>query len=265
MRLSRTVAAATVVVALIGSALATGAAAQTGKPKAADVGITPTQIRLAVIADVDTPVDPGLFQSAVNEVNVWAAIVNQHGGIAGRKVVIDFYDSKLSANDTTNATIQACSRDFAMVGTEALFMQDVSNVVTCKNAQGKAVGLPDIAGLALDPAELCSPVTYTVSTDASFCPTENDDPQTYTTAQGDFLYYLKNNKKLHGIFVVADDTKPAENSQVTVFHAGINLGIKEDGDGIYLVSATSPQSAMTPLISGGQDQQLELRVQRVGL
>ena len=248
MRLSRAVAATSVVVALIGSILATGAGAQTGKPKAADVGITPTQIRLAVVADVDTPVDPGLFQSAVNEVNAWAAIVNQHGGIAGRKVVIDFYDSKLSTNDTTNGTIQACSRDFAMVGNEALFMDNVTNVVTCKDAQGKPVGLPDIAGLALDPNELCSPVTYTVSGDASFCPTLGQDPQTYTTAQGDFLYYLKNNKNLHGIFVVADDTKPAENSETEVFDAGIKLGVKEDGTGIYAVSATSLQSVMTPLI-----------------
>jgi hypothetical protein len=248
MRLSRAVAATIVVVALIGSILATVAGAQTGKPNAADVGITPTQIRLAVIADVDTPVDPGLFQSAVSEVNAWAALVNKHGGIAGRKVVIDFYDSKLSANETTNATIQACSRDFAIVGTEALFMDDVSNVVSCKDAQGKPVGIPDLAGLALDPAELCSPVTYTVSTDASFCPTLNQHPQTYTTAQGDFLYYLKNNKNLHGIFVVANDTKPAENSQIVVFNAGINLGVKKDGTGIYTVSATSPQSAMTPLI-----------------
>jgi len=243
------VGAATItVVALIGSILATGAAAQAAKPKAADVGITPTQIRLAVIADVDTPVDPGLFQTAVNVVNAWARNVNQHGGIAGRKVVIDFYDSKLSPDNTRNAIIQACSRDFAMVGTEALFMSNVSDMVNCTDAQGRPVGLPDLAGLALDPAELCSPVTYTVSGDASYCPTLDQHPQTYTAAQGDFLYYLKNHKDLHGIFVLADDIKSAENSQMVPFEAGVNLGVKKDGTGFYGVSATSPQSAMTPLV-----------------
>ena len=39
------------------------------------------------------------------------------GGLAGRKVVVDFYDSKLNPNDTTNAEIQACENDVAMVGT----------------------------------------------------------------------------------------------------------------------------------------------------
>jgi len=248
MTLSRVAVATIAVVALIGSVLGTAAGAQPAKPKAEDIGITPTQIRLAIVADVDTPVDPGLFQAARDEVNAWAAIVNKHGGIAGRKVVIDFYDSKLSPSDATNATIQACSRDFAMVGNEALFMDNVSNVVSCKDAQGKTVGLPDIAGLALDPAELCSPVTYTVSGDASFCPTVNEHPQTYNTGQGDFVYYLKNNKNLHGVFVVADDTKPAENSEIRVFDAGIKLGVKEDATGIYMVSATSPQAAMTPVI-----------------
>ena len=35
------------------------------------------------------------------------------GGLAGRKVVVDFYDSKLNPNETTNAEIQACENDVA--------------------------------------------------------------------------------------------------------------------------------------------------------
>jgi hypothetical protein len=248
MRRVRTAAATITVVALIGSILAAGAAAQTGTQKAADVGITATQIRLGVIADVDTPVSPGLFQSAVNAMNAWAKLVNQHGGIAGRKVVIDFIDSKLSPDNTRNAIIQACSQDFALVGTEALFMNNVDDLVGCKDAQGQPVGLPDLAGLALDPAELCSPVTYTVSGDASYCPTLSQHPQTYAAQQGDFLYYLKNNKNLHGIFLVPTDLQSTKNSQSIPFEAGLNLGIKKDGTGFYDVTAQLPQSALTPFI-----------------
>ena len=34
------------------------------------------------------------------------------GGVAGRKVVVDFLDSKLSPNDARNSAITACGEDF---------------------------------------------------------------------------------------------------------------------------------------------------------
>jgi hypothetical protein len=133
------------VVGLIGSSVA-DAGAQSAKPKAEDVGITDSQIRLAVIADVDTPVQPGLFQKSVDAVRAWAKVVNQAGGIAGRKLVIDFIDSKLNPNETRNAIITACANDFALVGGEALFVNNVDDMVACKNAAGQAIGIPDAPG-----------------------------------------------------------------------------------------------------------------------
>ena len=51
------------VVAFATPAAATKPAAHsaTEQPKATDVGVTPTTIRIAVIADVNTPLAPGLF------------------------------------------------------------------------------------------------------------------------------------------------------------------------------------------------------------
>jgi hypothetical protein len=49
------------------AAAASPAAAQE-KPKADDVGITDTEIRIAVVADVDNPVVPALFKSGVDAV-----------------------------------------------------------------------------------------------------------------------------------------------------------------------------------------------------
>ena len=89
---------------------AAGAGAQSSKPKADDVGITDSEIRLAVIADVDTPVQPGLFQKSVDAMKAWADVVNKAGGVAGRKVVIDFIDSKLNPNETRNAIITGVRR-----------------------------------------------------------------------------------------------------------------------------------------------------------
>ena len=95
------------------------------------MGITDDEIRVAMIADVENAVVPGLFQPSVDVVRAWAKNLNKKGGIAGRKVVVDFIDSKLSANEARNAAIQACADDFAMVGGEALFLNNVDDMVAC--------------------------------------------------------------------------------------------------------------------------------------
>jgi len=247
MRFSRAVLTAVAVVALIGSTL--GAVAAAAPPaKAADVGITDKEIRLAVVADVENPVVPGLFQSAVDGMRAWAKLVNKHGGIAGRKVAIDFIDSKLSPDEARNATIKACSDDFAMVGGEALFLNNVDDVTECPDANGKPVGMPDLPGLALDPTERCSPVTYIASGDTAYCATKDEHPQTYHSQRGEALYYLEKNKDLHGIFTVPSDLRSTKNSQQAYFEADVASGIKKDGEGFIDTSARSPQSAMTPIV-----------------
>src|SRR5690348_8720399 len=80
------------------------ASAQSGEtPKATDVGITDKEIHVAVIADVDTTLAPNLFKGVVDGMQGWAKYVNSKaggGGLAGRKVVIDFLDSKLNPTET---------------------------------------------------------------------------------------------------------------------------------------------------------------------
>jgi hypothetical protein len=248
MRFTGALGVTVVVVTMVGSMIATDAGAQGAKPKAQDVGITATQIRLAVIADVDTPVDPGLFQSAVDTMRAWAALVNKHGGIAGRQVVIDFIDSKLSDTDARNAVIKACSQDFAMVGGEALFLDNLSDGIACQDAQGKPTGLPDLPGLALDTNERCAPVTYVASGDTGFCATRDQHPQTYFSQRGDGLFYVKMNKHLHGVFLVPNDLKATQISQQADFQAVVDSGIKKDGAGFYDTTAQAPQSALTPIV-----------------
>ncbi len=235
------------VVAVTGSTF-TAAGAQSAKPKADDVGITGTEMRLAVIADVDTPVQPGLFEKSVDAMRAWATVVNKDGGIAGRKVVIDFIDSKLNPNETRNAIIKACASDFAMVGGEALFVSNVDDMVACQNTAGQPVGLPDVPGLALDTTQSCSPVTYVINGLGPYCDTKDDHPQTYIAPQGDALYYLKQNKDLHGIWTLPGDLKSTKNSLLPTYNAAADLGIKKDGNGFYDVFQRDPQSAMTPIV-----------------
>ena len=112
------------------------AGAQNDANKATDVGVTATEIRIAVVADVDNPFAPGLFQGAVDAVNGAAKYINANGGIGGRKVKVDFIDSHLNANEARNAIITACQQDFALVGTEALFLSNMDDAINCKDING---------------------------------------------------------------------------------------------------------------------------------
>ncbi len=151
-----------------GSPSASGSATGTGTPgasitgkaaPASEVGITATTIRVAMIADVNNSLEPGLFQKSVNAVKAWATIVNASGGLAGRKVVVDFCDSQLNPNATSNCVIHACQSDFAMVGTSANALEDLSDIDGCKNSAGQPVGLPNLVAFAFLPLA-CDQDTY---------------------------------------------------------------------------------------------------------
>ena len=229
------------------SAAASASAAPTGTVPASDVGITATTIKVGVIADVNNPLVPGLFQVAVNAMNEWAKEVNAGGGIDGRQVAIDFCDSQLNPNTTTSCVIKACQNDFALVGTSANALEDLSDIDGCKNAAGKAAGLPDLAAFAFPPLS-CDPDTYLMGGLGSYCSTAKDSPQTYKVPVADARYLTSNNSGLHGIWLYDSDDPTFKITQTPVFQAESNLGIKEDGQKFYAVSGALPQSALTPYI-----------------
>ena len=86
---------------LAGVSTTAGAQSSDEKPKATDVGITAKEIHIAVIADVDNAVRART--SSRRRRTRWRASAKYlnskagGGGLAGRKVVVDFYDSKLNA------------------------------------------------------------------------------------------------------------------------------------------------------------------------
>ena len=134
------------------SSATTAAAAPTTAavpPEATDVGITATEIHIGVVADVDTPISPGLSQPLVSAVKAWGDQVNANGGLAGRKVVVTFYDSKLNPDEAVNAYTQACQNEFATVGSGAFVLLNPDPIQTCKDKAGNAIGLPDVAALTI--------------------------------------------------------------------------------------------------------------------
>jgi Periplasmic binding protein len=228
----------------------TGAGAQSGgggkeSLEATDVGITPDQIRIAVLADVENPLQPGLFKGSADAVAGFEKYINSHGGLAGRKLEVDFIDSHLSADDTRNAIVSACENDFAIVGTTSLFVNNIDDMVGCVDAAGKATGLPDFPVLTTEPVHQCSPVSHPVNPPTLDCATIDQHPQTYHGITGPTDYYLKRFGKLSGVFLYPSDLKSAKNSQVPNFTAQQQKGIKLDQD--YDVSARAQQSVYTPI------------------
>jgi ABC-type branched-subunit amino acid transport system substrate-binding protein len=228
--------------------------AVSGPPSAGgDVGITSTEIRVAVIADVNAPANPGLFQKSLNAVEAWASIVNQSGGLAGRKVVVDAMDAQEDPNVSLNDVIKACSQDFALVGTEALALSSVSSVDTCKDAQGQAIGIPDLAGIAFGGLQECDQDTFTVlGNDPEYCATEKQSVPSHTEQVGDYRWLVSQYPGLHGIWVYNTDLPNARATQLPSYVAGSDQGIKRDGTGFYGAAGTAPQSAMTPIVQAAK-------------
>jgi ABC-type branched-subunit amino acid transport system substrate-binding protein len=237
-----------VALGLVGGALVPNVAAarpQQQPPAGGEIGVTADTIRIAVIADVDNAARPGLFQGSVDGVNAFAKFVNANGGLAGRRVQVDFIDSKLSADEARNALVRACQEDFAIVGTTALFMNNIEPMTSCVDQAGKATGLPDVPVLQTEIAHQCSPISYAVIVVGLDCATKNAAQKKVTVRTGAAKYYTKRNKNLHGVFTLAGDLKSTVNAGLSQTEGYKSLGVKSDGE--FKVSGLSPQAAYTPI------------------
>lgn len=109
---------------------------------ATDVGVTDDAITIGVIADL-TGVVPGLFKAAPDAVKAYAAMVNEAGGIHGRELVVEVYDTGTNDNGNRLAYEEACGEVFASVGSESAFDTGGYEAVA-------ACGFPHLAGFVTD-------------------------------------------------------------------------------------------------------------------
>jgi hypothetical protein len=242
---------AAIVVALAGVSTTAGAQSSSEKPTATDVGITDKEIHIAVVADVDNPIVPNLFKASPDAVKGFAKYINSKaggGGLAGRKLVVDFYDSKLNPNATTNAEIQACQNDLAMVGTSSVFLTSVDNMRNCKDQSGAVTGLPDIPFVTTALVQQCSDQSFPIAPPQVECSTKDQHPQTFhaNVARGRYYNEKFGTNKLHGAYVFNSDSKSARDSSFVSLGALRDIGIKSDED--FDLPGSSPQSAYTPVI-----------------
>jgi hypothetical protein len=207
------------------------AACANAKLTSPEKGVSATTITVTVIADDKNVVKPGLFKGSMDGVKAWGKYINAHGGLACRNVVVKVADSKLSADDAKNAVAAACGDSVALVGTTALFLQDVSGLNSCKDKAGKATGLPDIADLQTESAQQCSPVSFATLPNSSSCP-YTSGKRTFRVGYTQYDYYFKNNPgvSMHGVFVVPKDLASTIAASMPIFRAENKMGIKSDAE-----------------------------------
>jgi hypothetical protein len=224
------------------------AACTSGTPlKATDVGVTPDAITVTVLADVDNPVSPGLFKGSWDGVKAWGQYINDQGGLACRKVVVKTADSKLNPDIAKAAVAAACSNSFALVGTTAVFLTDVTAMNNCKDKAGAATGLPDLAELQTEASQQCSPVSFAALPITSSCPYKGSGPRTFKVGYTQYDYYLNNvSKDLHGVFAIPKDVNSTIAATMPIIRAENKMGIKSDFE--KGMSTLAAQSDYTPIM-----------------
>jgi hypothetical protein len=242
-----------VTVALLSST--TARAGDTDHPSASEIGVTPTEIHIAVLADVDNPIVPNVLIGARDAVQGFARYINSSCAakdkcLAGRKLVVDFYDSALNPAQTRNGEIEACTEDFAMVGTSALFLSNLDDMRNCKDKAGATTGIPDIPFVAV--GQECSDESFPIVPPALQCATKGRHPETFTDNVARAYSFTKRYGALHGIYVFTSDSATGYADQYSSGFGGlrdafgVGKGIGSDAD--LKVSALAPQSAYTPIV-----------------
>lgn len=210
-----------------------------------EIGVTDKEITVTVLADVNNPIRPALFEGSWNGVKAWAEYMNANGGLACRKVVVKAADSKLSGEEAKNAVAAACTNSVALVGTTALFLQDVAGMESCKDKAGAATGLPDIANLQTESAHQCSDISFATLPTGSSCPyTEGE--RTFNVSKTQYDYYLKQFPELHGVFVVPKDLPSTIAATMPIYRASNEMGIKADAE--FGISGTATQPEYTQVV-----------------
>lgn len=212
---------------------------------ATEVGVSESEITVTVMADVGSPLAPGLFQGNVDALEAYAEYVNANGGIGCRQLKVEVWDSKLDPTESKNGLINACESSVAMVGSNALFNPDVSTLVNCADMSGAATGLPDIAALANDINQQCNATTFLIQGVAEPCDVK-EGVRDLIGMVGPQRYYQTIEPDLHGIYLVPGDLPTTVQSATYQIAAQESIGVKWDAT--LKMSGSDAQAAYTPRI-----------------
>ena len=199
--------------------------------EATDIGITSDTITVLVMADVGSPLAPGLFQGSIDGVKAWSNHVNSEGGLACRQIEVLEHDSAINPTETTNGFLVACESAFALVGTTALFALDTLDLQTCPDAHGNDIGVPDFAYITTEPPHQCSVVTFATSRPNSACPYGGSGPRTVQSQVGHVQWLQENiEPDLNGVYLVPNDLPSTISSSMPQVRSFQEIGVVMEGE-----------------------------------
>ena len=119
----------------------------------------------------------------------------------------------------------------SLLGTTALFLNDMSPAEGCKDKAGAATGIPDLPVLQTEPVEQCSKISYAVIPNGASCPYCGKGVRTFQSVTPATEWFKTNvTKDLHGVFVIPNDLPSTITSSTPLFKAIQHLGVKLDAE-----------------------------------
>ena len=153
------------------------------------------------------PFAPGVLKGIVDGVQGWGKYVNANGGIAGRKVQVDFIDSKLNPNDTRNAHHQGVLGGLRARRHRHAAAADARRHHELRRLGGQGHRHPRHGGAGDQRRRGLRADRVPDHAAVGAVRHDRQEPtQTYRANNGDSKYLLKKNKDLHGSFVLASDS-----------------------------------------------------------
>ena len=179
-----------------------------------EIGVTADTIRIAVIADVDNPARPGLFQGVVNGVEAFGKYINgTKGKLAGRNVAGRLHRLEAERRRGPQRRHQGVPGGLRDRRDErAVPQQRRSRWRQCVDKAGQATGLPDIPILQTEVAHQCSPISFPVI--APRARLRDEGPEAADVpgpGRPDQLLQDEQNKDLHGVWVIPSDLQSTIN------------------------------------------------------
>lgn len=172
-----------------------------------DVGLTSSTINLGNIADLTGPVS-GLFQGAQEGAITFQNYANANGGICGHQVHFDTRDGGTNCTQTQNAAQDLVTKDFALVGSFALYDNCAATVLQSNPT------VPDIHD-SLDPSAATIANHFDI------------EPGALGYANGMFSYYKqKYGSKVEHVGTIAEALPSALSKQKAITHAAESVGWK---------------------------------------
>jgi hypothetical protein len=219
--------------------------------EATDTGVTADTITVVTMADVESPLAPGLFKGAWDGAQAWADHINAAGGLGCRQIELIQWDAMLNGNETINGFLKGCESALAMVGTTVLFSSNVEDQQTCPDAAGNPIGIPDFAYLVTEPPHQCSANSFTLQRPGASCPYESG-VRDFNVAIGAAKYLSENTNggDARGIFLVPADLPSTIASSMPVIRGIEAAGVVNDGE--FGVSGRQTQPEYAPIVQALQ-------------